>query len=189
MKKLVNDKKKRKRYIYIRTALEKYERLTGEHLKGDIGVIPLANRITGKVCSKNASWDIIFDYCEGEHLVSKNVRNLRNELRKKESKGKDKSIQRENSNKLLNDFYTKEKALAFYASREWRSLRVEIIEEQKGECQMCGRSHKKHGVTIHVDHIIPLSVDWSRRLDKNNLQLLCEDCNLGKSNRYSTDWR
>lgn len=33
------------------------------------------------------------------------------------------------------------------------------------------------------------SLDWSKRFDKNNLQVLCEDCNLGKSNGDSIDWR
>ena len=77
----------------------------------------------------------------------------------------------------------------FYQSHAWRTIRVDIIEEQEGKCQMCGRSFKEHGIAITVDHIIPLSIDWSRRLDKTNLQLLCEDCNKGKGNRYSTTWK
>jgi plasmid replication initiation protein len=85
--------------------------------------------------------------------------------------------------------YSHENAVKFYASAAWRRLRVKVIEEEQGKCQMCGRSYKEDGVVIHVDHIVPLSVDWSRRLDETNLQLLCEDCNLGKSNHYLTDWR
>lgn len=81
-----------------------------------------------------------------------------------------------------------EKARRFYKSDEWRRLRYEVLREQKGKCQCCGRS-AKDGVVLHVDHIIPLSKDWSKRLDKNNLQVLCEDCNLGKSNTDSIDWR
>lgn len=76
----------------------------------------------------------------------------------------------------------------FYQSPEWRKLRYEVLREQGGRCQLCGRS-SKDGVVLHVDHIIPLSKDWSKRLDKNNLQVLCEDCNLGKSNTDSIDWR
>ena len=85
--------------------------------------------------------------------------------------------------------YTCENAKNFLLTFAWRKLRVDIIEEQGGKCQMCGRSYASHGVSIHVDHIIPLSIDWSKRLDRNNLQLLCEDCNLGKSNRYNTNWK
>jgi hypothetical protein len=76
----------------------------------------------------------------------------------------------------------------FYKSPEWRKVRYEVLREQKGKCQCCGRS-AKDGVILHVDHIVPLSKDWSKRLDKNNLQVLCEDCNLGKSNTDSIDWR
>lgn len=77
---------------------------------------------------------------------------------------------------------------AFYQSIEWRKVRYEVLREQKGKCQCCGRS-AKDGVVLNVDHIIPLSKDWSKRLDKDNLQVLCEDCNLGKSNTDSIDWR
>lgn len=78
--------------------------------------------------------------------------------------------------------------IKFYNSKEWQNLRYAILREQKGTCQLCGRT-KKDGVVLHVDHIIPLSKDWSKRLDKNNLQVLCKDCNLGKSNTDSIDWR
>lgn len=82
----------------------------------------------------------------------------------------------------------KEKALRFYKSDEWRRIRYQILREQGGKCQCCGRS-AKDGVVLHVDHIVPLSKDWNKRLDKNNLQVLCEDCNLGKSNTDFIDWR
>lgn len=92
-----------------------------------------------------------------------------------------------NTKKYTRESY-KEKAKRFYQSDEWRKLRYEVLREQKGRCQCCGRS-AKDGVVLHVDHIIPLSKDWSKRLDKNNLQVLCEDCNLGKSNTDNIDWR
>jgi 5-methylcytosine-specific restriction endonuclease McrA len=42
---------------------------------------------------------------------------------------------------------------------------------------------------MHVDHIEPLSKNWDRRLDPTNVQIMCDDCNLGKGNRDSIDWR
>ena len=54
---------------------------------------------------------------------------------------------------------------------------------------MCGRSPKMHSVVIHVDHIKPRSIYPDLSLEFTNLQLLCADCNLGKSNKYDTDWR
>jgi len=84
--------------------------------------------------------------------------------------------------------YSRENAIKLYKSEEWRSLRYEVLKEQGGVCQLCGRS-KKHGVVLHVDHIKPLSKNWELRLTKSNLQVLCEDCNLGKSNKDCIDWR
>jgi len=77
----------------------------------------------------------------------------------------------------------------FYNSREWRELRVRVLEKYQCRCMMCGRSPKDHGVVIHVDHIKPRSKYPELSLEFTNLQLLCEDCNLGKSNKYETDYR
>lgn len=81
----------------------------------------------------------------------------------------------------------KNKAQAFYTSQEWRNIRYEVLKKYNGKCALCGRS-AKDGVVLHVDHIIPLSKNWNKRLDINNLQVLCEDCNLGKSNKDCIKW-
>ena len=52
---------------------------------------------------------------------------------------------------------------------------------------VCGASGKQ--TVLHVDHIKPRSKYPELALDPNNLQVLCKDCNLGKSNLYNTDWR
>lgn len=89
-------------------------------------------------------------------------------------------------------FLTKEKYKEarddFYKSLEWKRLRYEVLRESRGYCSICGRD-VRHGAILHVDHIIPLSKDWTLRLDKNNLQVLCEDCNMGKLNTDAIDWR
>jgi len=77
----------------------------------------------------------------------------------------------------------------FYSSKEWRKVRVRVLEKYECKCMMCGRSPKTHGIVIHVDHIKPRSKYPKLELSISNLQILCEDCNLGKSNRYETDWR
>lgn len=99
-------------------------------------------------------------------------------------KGKKKrknSAKRKKISKLDND--------CFYNSKEWRKLRVRVLEKYECKCMMCGRSPKVHGVVIHVDHIKPRSRYPHLSLVFENLQILCEACNLGKSNRYTTDWR
>jgi hypothetical protein len=77
----------------------------------------------------------------------------------------------------------------FYHSREWRELRTRVLEKYGCACLMCGRTYREHKVIIHVDHIKPRSKYPELSLDYNNLQILCEDCNLGKSNKYQTDYR
>ena len=77
----------------------------------------------------------------------------------------------------------------FYASREWKELRYEAIRVNGGKCQCCGRSPLDHGIVLHVDHIKPKSLFPKLAFELSNLQVLCEDCNIGKCNYDSTDWR
>lgn len=76
----------------------------------------------------------------------------------------------------------------FYQTREWQGLRFRALQKSNGCCVLCGRSHRVDGVKLHVDHIKPKSRFPALALDPNNLQVLCEDCNLGKGNRDTTDW-
>lgn len=77
----------------------------------------------------------------------------------------------------------------FLQSDQWRALRYRALELHGPICQCCGQSRKQHGVVLHVDHIKPRSKFPELALDINNLQILCADCNLGKSNKFETDWR
>lgn len=77
---------------------------------------------------------------------------------------------------------------AFYHTREWLQLRYRVLQRRGATCEACG-STRTHGVRIHVDHIKPRSKFPALELDENNLQVLCEPCNIGKSNKDSTDWR
>ena len=85
----------------------------------------------------------------------------------------------------LNNFtktpYKKGMKSEFYQTFEWRQLRWQVLLESDKCCAMCGRS-KAHGIILHVDHIKPRSKYPSLELIQSNLQVLCEDCNIGKSN-------
>lgn len=76
----------------------------------------------------------------------------------------------------------------FRNSKAWRELRYKILKKYDGKCNACGQS-EKDGVILHVDHIKPVSKFWELRFDENNLQILCEDCNLGKGAWDESDWR
>lgn len=75
----------------------------------------------------------------------------------------------------------------FYNSKAWRDVRYQVMKRSRGRCDLCGRSSRE--APLHVDHIKPRSLVPSRALDPTNLQVLCKDCNLGKSNTDETDWR
>jgi hypothetical protein len=73
----------------------------------------------------------------------------------------------------------------FYITREWRELRYSVFKKYCRVCQCCGATD----TMFHVDHIKPRSKYPELELDFNNLQILCEACNIGKSNLDMTDWR
>jgi hypothetical protein len=63
-------------------------------------------------------------------------------------------------------------------------IRFQVLSGQP-YCGLCGREPPE--VKLQVDHIVPLSKGGTNNID--NLQTLCSDCNLGKSNRDDTDFR
>ena len=59
-----------------------------------------------------------------------------------------------------------------------RGMRHEVFKRDGYRCVECGAS-KDDGATLHVDHKIPVSKGGTDEL--SNLQTLCSDCNLNKS--------
>lgn len=107
-------------------------------------------------------------------------------LRKKKPIRKTKS-QRKKDKRLAKKRLNKSQD--FYSSDEWRKLRYRVIRKYKATCMACGRNYRTHKVVIHVDHIKPRSKYPHLALVFENMQVLCEDCNLGKGNTDSIDWR
>ena len=75
----------------------------------------------------------------------------------------------------------------FYSTPEWKKIRYEVLRKYGAICMCCGSRPPKK--VMHVDHIKPRSKRPDLELKFNNLQVLCEDCNLGKSNTDSIDYR
>lgn len=60
-------------------------------------------------------------------------------------------------------------------------LRFLVMKRDNFKCCMCGRSPATTPeLELHIDHIVPWSKGGETTID--NLQTLCIDCNLGKSN-------
>lgn len=81
----------------------------------------------------------------------------------------------------------KKKKTNFYSTWAWRKLRYKVIKHYGKTCMACNASGKD--VQIQVDHIKPRSLFPELALDFENMQTLCADCNMGKSNIDFTDWR
>lgn len=77
---------------------------------------------------------------------------------------------------------------SFYERREWQDLRYRVLRNFGFKCQACNRT-KADGVVIHVDHVKPISIYPELALTESNLQVLCADCNYGKSNKFEDDHR
>jgi len=77
---------------------------------------------------------------------------------------------------------------SFYKSEAWLSVRYRALVMWGGHCQCCGARAAPDN-PLHVDHIKPRSKFPELALDIDNLQVLCEDCNIGKGTGDKTDWR
>jgi|CXWL01.1.fsa_nt_gi 5-methylcytosine-specific restriction endonuclease McrA len=75
----------------------------------------------------------------------------------------------------------------FYKTNEWRQLRYLALKNSCASCQCCGKKSSKDTV-IHVDHIKPRSRYPELELCLDNLQVLCDDCNIGKGDWDETSW-
>lgn len=65
----------------------------------------------------------------------------------------------------------------FYASTQWIRLRDLILSRAGYQCVLCKQQGKLTPAT-EVHHIVPIRVDWSKRLEMNNLMCLCHKCHM-----------
>lgn len=77
-----------------------------------------------------------------------------------------------------------EKFDKFYRSKEWQLLRNQKWVASDGLCEMCrAKGIIKSAKEIH--HVVPIDVDWSKRLEYENLIALCSDCHNEQHERIS----
>lgn len=60
----------------------------------------------------------------------------------------------------------------FYHSKDWKTVREQVMKDHGGLCVQCDMFGIVNDANV-VDHIIPIEVDYSKRLDITNLQPLC----------------
>ncbi|SHM84070.1 HNH endonuclease [Chryseobacterium carnipullorum] len=60
-------------------------------------------------------------------------------------------------------------------------MRYKVFKKDNFKCVACGKN-ANDGAKLHVDHKIPFSLGGLTEL--NNLQTLCSECNLSKSNKH-----
>lgn len=70
---------------------------------------------------------------------------------------------------------------AYQRSLMTDSMRYDIMKRDNFRCVLCGRTAKE-GVKLHVDHILPVAKGG--KTVPENLRTLCDQCNLGKSDKY-----
>ena len=73
---------------------------------------------------------------------------------------------------------------SFYKSWAWKEVRYKTLKRYGNKCMCCGSRDR-----VVVDHIKPRSVHPKLELDEDNLQVLCNDCNMGKGKWDETDFR
>lgn len=83
-----------------------------------------------------------------------------------------------------NNRSTKKMSAVFYSSWEWKKARYEALKRFGAKCMLCGSTER-----VVVDHIKPRRFYPELELDQDNLQILCNECNQGKSFDDETDFR
>lgn len=74
----------------------------------------------------------------------------------------------------------------FYQSQAWLELRQRVLDTYGPTCMCCGVT--KNDETIQVDHVKPKARYPALALVFENMQVLCQPCNLGKGTA-ETDYR
>jgi hypothetical protein len=89
----------------------------------------------------------------------------------------------EESKEIIREEIKKHSVLAEDRNEIKLGLRYKVLSRDKFKCVKCGSSPAiNQTCRLHIDHIIPFSKEGKTTLE--NLQTLCEKCNLGKGNRY-----
>jgi 5-methylcytosine-specific restriction enzyme A len=88
--------------------------------------------------------------------------------------------ERSERDKYYDRYKRNKKSKEFYNSTEWLKVRQAALARDKYLCVHCLKSNRITKADV-VDHIIPITVDWCKRLSLDNLQSLCHTCHNRKT--------
>ncbi|MDO5332148.1 MAG: HNH endonuclease [Bacillota bacterium] len=83
--------------------------------------------------------------------------------------------------KIIDDKENRKNSKEYQRSIMSSSLRYDVLNRDNFRCTICGRT-ARDGVKLVIDHIVPVSKGGKTTM--SNLRVLCEECNLGKSDKY-----
>lgn len=131
--------------------------------------------------TQNQKKEILFQYFL---TVLKEVESSRKADLQQDEKFKTESTIKERK-RILSNSSKKQKINCFYLSNRWLILKGKVRDLYKCGCMKCGNNKCE----IHIDHIFPRSLYPELQYSIHNLQILCKDCNMKKSNKNNTDYR
>lgn len=70
--------------------------------------------------------------------------------------------------------------IRFYNSPEWRILSARYTQDKGYRCELCGAM----ATQVHHKQAIQTDEGWVRRLDYDNLELLCTSCHNERHDRF-----
>jgi len=81
--------------------------------------------------------------------------------------------------KLYDEKQRDPKVSKFYNSNAWKKLR-KLKQSRDPLCEYCLEKDRTR-IATEVDHVIPIKINWSMRLDLNNLKSTCHGCHMNKT--------
>lgn len=131
----------------------------------------------------NLDWNIVDD---SSHEIVKTIYNIVNRDASDSFTPDWTNVAIDHFMEAIKEFDSSCKNLDYY-NPEYRKLRHEVFIRDGEECAKCGNKPPKF--IMHIDHIKPVSKYPDLFLNKDNMQVLCAECNLDKSNKNEIDYR
>jgi 5-methylcytosine-specific restriction endonuclease McrA len=150
-------------------------------LKAMAKIIAARNKPSGSTATKKGCWKVVIRYASARGLIPPLPVAQQNPPREKKAK----PAKLPKASKKTKRAKSKAEFDAFYQTREWRKLRFAALLKYGRKCMCCYATDK----VMHVDHVKPRSKFPELELELSNLQILCEDCNMGKGGWSQADFR